>query len=166
MQGAVAGFDYVLSIRAKAVPATPVAETEPNDDGTPSVGNGTGNYQGGDFLASAANGPYSADTVITAALTPAGDEDGFAITNTGTSPVQVNLETFGSTYGTCAANSDTQLRIRDAAGAVLAFDDDGSDAGCSFVPYVIPAGGTVYAHVIEYGDNATIAAYSLYVSFP
>jgi len=52
-------------VRAETLPtATP--ETEPNDDGTPSVGNGMGSFEGNDFSSAAANGPYSADTLITA----------------------------------------------------------------------------------------------------
>jgi hypothetical protein len=31
---------------------------------------------------------------------------------------------------------------------------------------VIPPATTVYAHVIDFGDNTAAAAYSLHVSFP
>jgi len=157
---------YVLAVRAETLPA-PTPETEPNDDGTPSLGNGMRSFEGNDFSSAAANGPYSADTLITGALDPAGDEDVFAIKNTGTSPAEVYLETFNGGFGACADGLDTQIRIRDAAGNVLAFDDDASlGRFCSFLPYVVPAGSTVYAHVIDFGDNTAAPAYSLHVSFP
>jgi hypothetical protein len=157
---------YVLAVRAETLPtATP--ETEPNDDGTPSVGNGMGSFEGNDFSSAAANGPYSGDTLITGALSPAGDEDVFAIQNAGAAPAEVYLETFNGGFGACTDGLDTQIRIRDAAGTVLAFDDDASMGRfCSFLPYVIPAGTTVYAHVIDFGDNTAAPAYALSISFP
>jgi hypothetical protein len=163
---ASATFNYVLAVRGESLPAA-TAETEPNEDGTPSTGNGTSTFEGNDFSAANGNGPFSADTVITAALTPAGDEDVFAIRNPGTAPVEVYLETFNGGFAACTGSVDTQIRIRDASGTVLAFNDDASmSRTCSFLPYIIPAGATVYAHVIDFGDNTAAAAYSLHVSFP
>ncbi len=162
--GAAVPFNYVLSIRSELVPVA-TAETEPNDDGTPLPGNGQGNAQGNDFSSAAANGPYMVDMRISGAITPAGDEDAFAISNPGATPLQVHLETFGGTYAACTG-IDTQIRIRNAAGTVLAFDDDSSTANCSFLAYVIPANTTVYAQVTGWGDNMVIAAYSLLISFP
>ena len=82
-------------------------------------------------------------------------------------PAEVYLETFNGEFGACASNLDTQIRIRDAAGTVLAFDDDAGTARfCSFLAYVVPAGATVYAHVIDFGDNTISPAYSLHISFP
>jgi hypothetical protein len=157
---------YILAVRAETLPA-PTPETEPNDDGTPSIGNGMNTAEGNDFSSAAANGPYSADTLITGALDPAGDEDVFAIQNPGTTPAEVYLETFNGGFGACTGGLDTQLRIRDAAGTVLAFDDDASMGRfCSFLPYIIPPATTVYAHVIDFGDNTAAPAYSLHVSFP
>ena len=98
---------------------------------------------------------------------PTGDEDVFAISNTGADPAEVYLETFNGGFGACTGGLDTQIRIRDASGAVLAFSDDaGMNRFCTFLPYVIPPATTVYAHVIDFGDNTTAAAYSLHVSFP
>jgi hypothetical protein len=159
-------FGYVLAVRAEMLPAdTP--ETEPNDDGTPEIGNGMGSFEGNDFSVANAHGSYSDDTVVTGALTPVGDEDVFAIRNDGSTPAEIYLETFNGGFGACADGLDTQIRIRDVSGAVLAFDDDASTGRfCSFLPYVIPPATTVYAHVIDFGDNTTAAAYSLHISFP
>ena len=159
-------FSYVLAVRRELLPAdTP--ETEPNDDGTPAIGDGMGTFEGNDFSAANANGPYAADTVIAAALNPVGDEDVFAIRNAGATPAEVYLETFNGGFGACTNGLDTQIRIRDAAGTVLAFDDDASTGRfCSFLPYVIPPATTVYAHVMDFGDNTAAAAYSLHISFP
>jgi hypothetical protein len=159
-------FRYVLAVRAVTLP-TGTPETEPNDDGTPEIGNGMGSFEGNDFSTASANGPFSADTVVTGALNPIGDEDVFAIRNTGATPAEVYLETFNGGFGACADGLDTQIRIRDASGAVLAFDDDASTGRfCSFLPYVIPPATTVYAHVIDFGDNTAVTTYSLHISFP
>jgi len=164
--GATSTFGYVLAVRAETIPAA-TAETEPNDDGTPAIGNGLDSFPGNDFEIATAGGPFSADALITGGLMPTGDEDVFAISNTGADPAEVYLETFNGGFGACTAGLDTQIRIRDASGAVLAFGDDaGLSRFCSFLAYVIPAGTTVYAHVIDFGDNTTAAAYSLHVSFP
>jgi len=163
---ATATFAYVLAVRAESLPA-PTAETEPNDDGTPAIGNGMSTFEGNDFTIAAAGGPFGADAVVTGALDPAGDEDVFALANAGTGPTEVYLETFNGGFGACTGGLDTQLRIRDASGNVLAFDDDaGTGRFCSFLAYVIPAGTTVYAHVIDFGDNTAAPAYSLHISFP
>ncbi len=163
---ATATFGYVLSVRTDTLPAATV-ETEPNDDGMPAIGNGLDSFPGNDFSIDTAGGPFSADALITGALMPTGDEDVFAISNTGTDPVEVYFETFNGGFGACTGGLDTQIRIRDASGAVLAFSDDANmNRYCTFLPYVIPAGTTVYAHVIDFGDNTTAAAYSLHVSFP
>ena len=159
-------FRYVLAVRAEILSAGR-PETEPNDDGTPEIGNGMGSFEGNDFSVANSHGSFGADTVITAAFTPVGDEDVFAIRNDGATPAEIYLETFNGGFGACADGLDTQIRIRDVTGVVLAFDDDASNGRfCSFLPYVIPPTTTVYAHVIDFGDNTTAAAYSLHISFP
>ena len=161
---ATSTFPYILAVRAETLPAA-TPEAEPNDDGATATGMST--FEGTDFSAAAANGPYSADTVVAGALDPAGDEDVFAISNAGATPAEVYLETFNGGFGACTSGLDTQLRIRDASGTVLAFDDDaGTGRFCSFLAYVIPIGTTVYAHVIDFGDNTAAAACSLHISFP
>jgi len=159
-------FAYVLGVRFETLTAA-VPETEPNEDGSPSVGNGTSTAEGNDFSIANANGPFTADTVINGAFNPAGDEDVFAIRNDGSSPAEVNLGIHYGGFGVCADNLDTQIRIRDASGTVLAFDDDAGTSGrCSFLSYVIPPATTVYAHVIDSGDDTAQTSYNLHVSFP
>ena len=63
---ATATFAYVLAVRAETLPAA-TPETEPNDDGTPVIGNGMGSFEGNDFAIANADGPFSADAVVTPA---------------------------------------------------------------------------------------------------
>jgi cysteine-rich repeat protein len=148
--------------------AARITEVEPNDDGTPMTG-GTG-IVGNDINATAvananANGAITASTIVSGALNPAGDEDLFAISNPGAAPVTVHIETGAPTIGTCPS-ADTGLRVLDATLAVITTDDDGGPGACSSIATVtIPAGTTYYVQVVEFGDNATIAAYQLYVRF-
>jgi cysteine-rich repeat protein len=137
-------------------------ESEPNEDGTPSTG-GAG-IGGNDYSSATANGPYSGTTRISGALNPAGDEDVFAVTNTGATARSVRFSTFTAVGGTCPS-ADTGLNVRDAAGTVLVSDDDGGDGFCSLTTYSIPPGGTVYVHVTDYGDNGALLSYFLDIVF-
>ena len=75
--------------------------------------------------------------------------------------VTVTFETYGTSVGTCGIN--TVLFLRDADGKVLAMDDDSGVDSCA-ASYVLPAGATVYAHVLDYDDNDTISQYRLVAS--
>ena len=157
-------FDISFTYRAGP---TVISETEPNEDGTPSTG-GSG-IAGNDVDATAitnadANGAITSDTLINAALSPAGDEDVFAIHNTTGAPVTVTIETGNPTAGVCSA--DTGLRLLASDLSVVTTDDDGGPGACSRIVWTIPAGVTYYAHVVEYGDNATIDPYQLTIDFP
>jgi len=150
--------------------ATAVVETEPNDDGMPDTG--AANTTGNDFSSANASGPYSTSTVIVAAISPAGDEDVYALANPGSEDVTVRVDFWrlGATYGVgvpCGSSVDTGLHIRDASGSSLMENDDrnGSSDRCSGLSYTIPAGETVYAHVVEYGDNAAIESYALEITY-
>jgi len=156
-----------------------LTEIEPNEDGTPQTG-GSG-IAGNDFdgaggiavmnadsngAIDVANGP----TAVLAALTPAGDEDVFAITNTSTVPQRVRFDIWNTDVGfgagvACGTSIDTGLNLRDAAGTVLASNDDRNGAAdrCSALSFVILPGQTVYAHVTEFGDNGAIAGYGLQI---
>jgi cysteine-rich repeat protein len=159
-----AGDGCSPTCQIEAVAAT---ETEPNDDGTHATG-GTG-IVGNDIDATAitaanANGAYSVSTIVSGALTPAGDEDLFAVTNPGTTPIMLRAETGAPTIGTCTG--DTGIRVLDGALAEIARDDDGGPGACSLVAsVVIPPGVTYYVQVVEYGDDAAIASYQLYLRF-
>jgi cysteine-rich repeat protein len=127
-------------------------EVEPNDDADVAVDTV-------DFLLANAQGPFTDDVFIGAAITPAGDDDFFAVTNPGTGWAALRVETFGSAGpGTC--NTDTWVEIRTAAETVLFTDDEGGINSCSLVPlYPMAPGETVYVRVIDYQDNGTIASY-------
>jgi hypothetical protein len=74
----------------------------------------------------------------------------------------MHVETGTPTVGVCS--DDTGLRVLDDTLAVVATDDDSGPGNCSSIATVtIPAGTTYYVHVVEYGDNAVIAAYQLYI---
>lgn len=142
------GFDLSACITA-------VDETEPNDDGMVAVGVN-------DFSAANANGPFTSDTLIKAKITPVGDDDVFAVQNTGDSYATLRLETFGiAGPGTCAA-IDTVVEIRNAANALLATDDESGINSCSLITaYPLAPGETLYVRVIDYQDNTVINDYLL-----
>jgi cysteine-rich repeat protein len=145
-----------------------ITETEPNEDGTPSTGGSSIN--GNDFDATAvtnadANGAITVSTLVSAALTPAGDEDVFAVSNTGSADVTVTLETGAPILGLCP-DGDTGIVVREADGTEVDRDDDDGPDACSSLTVTIPAGTTYYVQVVEWGDNDVIAAYELAVTFP
>jgi len=144
-----------------------VSEVEPNEDGTPSVG-GSGT-NGNDFASANAhaNGAFTGSVVVVASVGAAGDEDVFEFTNSSAAAVSVTFDIWNlaPNFGigvSCGTSIDTVLRIRDAAGTSLASNDDRSSSDrCSALTFSLAAGQTVYAHLIEYGDNAAIASYAL-----
>jgi cysteine-rich repeat protein len=148
-----------------------VTEIEPNEDGATATG--ASGITGNDFaIANAnANGAFTTSKRILAAINPSGDEDVFAITNPNAGPVQARFDIWSLAAGkglgvSCGSTIDTGLNIRDAAGAALASNDDRTSSDfCSGLTFTITAGQTVYAHVVERGDNATIASYVLDVGF-
>ncbi len=144
-----------------------VTETEPNDDGMIAPGTGT---DGNDFSSTNANGPFSMTTRIAARLSPVGDEDVFAITNPGSTIAVVKLDVWNIAPGfgvgvACGTSIDTFMHIRDAAGVSLASNDDrnGASDRCSTLTYNLAPGATVYAHVLEYQDDAAVPTYALVV---
>jgi cysteine-rich repeat protein len=146
-------------------------ETEPNDDGA--VSTGGGGTAGNDFSSASANGPFTGSVVISAALSPAGDEDVFAFTNTGSTAVMVRFDVWNLAAGygvgvACGSSIDTGLHVRDASGTSLASNDDRNGASdlCSGLTYSIAAGATVYVQVVEFGDDAEIASYALQATYP
>lgn len=149
-----------------------MAEMEPNEDGTPSTGGSS--TDGNDFGSSYpdANGAITGTTTIVASITPAGDEDVFAISNTSTVAVTVALDVWnlGTGYGIgvpCGTSIDTGMHLRDASGSSLDSNDDrdGANDRCSTLSVVLLPGETRYAHVIEYSDDDTIDAYALQIVY-
>ena len=165
-----------------------VTEVEPNEDGTPSTGGTT--TAGNDFdiggmlavnnataqgliRASAGSVNWLAAISVGPAPGTAGDEDVFAITNDTASPQTLQLDVWnrGTGFGfgvSCGTTSiDTAINVRDAAGVLLASGDDrvATIDYCSRAVINLTAGQTVYAQVVEYGDNAVIPSYGLQVQF-
>ena len=155
---------------------TEINELEPNEDGTPSVSATATGTAGNDFDTGAAsvavmnanaNGVINVagGNTILGAISPAGDEDVFAITNGSTVPQNVRLDIWSRAAGhgvgvPCpgAELFDTVLNIRSATGALLLVNDDRNDAAdrCSGLGFVLNPGQTVYAHVLEYDDNLAL----------
>jgi cysteine-rich repeat protein len=152
-----------------------VAEIEPNEDGTPSTGGAQ--IAGNDFGSAnaIANGAFDAAAgtrLIAAALTPAGDEDVFLLTNTTAQPQVALLDTWngGAGFGlgtACATSIDTGINLRDAGGALVLSNDDRNAAAdrCSSLNAILDPGTQRFAHVVEFGDDAVIASYLLQLRF-
>ena len=151
---------------------TEIVEIEPNEDGTPQPGGHE--FEGNDFaIANAdANGAYTEVVGIYASLDPAGDEDVFKFTNPGPDAQYITFETWNvdpaAMLGVgvpCGSNTiDTIINIRDAAGTLLAQNDDRSSSPherCSVVTYGLLPGQTVYVHVTEWEDSDAITRYAL-----
>lgn len=140
-------------------------ESEPNEDGSPETGGGSA--VGNDFSIDNADGPFNKNTLISAEYNVAGDEDVFAIENTGATTQRVRIQTYNKSqsFGAfCNHEVDTVLHVRDAAGTSLAFNDD-YQGYCSRIVYNIPAGETVYLHSMEYGDDEGGGGYYVDLTF-
>lgn len=134
-----------------------VPESEPNEDGTPEV---SGWFEGNDFSAMHADYSYEIDTIISATLEPAGDEDVFMVTNNGAEMVRVRFDTHDAAVGLGMScwQIDTVLVVRNTQGDVLTFNDDRAYDLCSMVEVDIEPGETIYAHVLDYEDDNPISA--------
>ena len=145
-------------------------EIEPNDDGDPSPGEqGVGNDFDDVAVASAdANGAIVDDAFVFAAIGPDGDEDVFALENTGASPrgVTVRTQTRSCNSDLVDFNVDTVLTVRSADGAVIDENDDIDHPNvCSQVFGVLEPGERVYLHVSSFDDGEEIDAYVVVVDF-
>ncbi len=145
------------------------AETEPNEDGAVSTSSSS---DGNDYTgAITPNGPFSSDVVITGAISPAGDEDMFTLTNPGASPVNVVIETLATATPASGAaltcSADTQVRLRDPVTPEpeAAYDDDDGQGTCSLLYYTLAAGATLNIHLQDFFDDGSISAYHLFVDF-
>ncbi|NUP05869.1 MAG: DUF4215 domain-containing protein [Polyangiaceae bacterium] len=104
------------------------------------------------------------DIVIGGAIPVVGDQDTFRMTVATDSVVRI--ETFGASGSDCSG-MDTNMFITDSTGTAVSSDssiDDGGISTCSAFVRFLPA-GTYYIRVIEYNNDATIAAYRLAVKF-
>lgn len=64
---------------------------------------------------------------------------------------------------TAGAAGDTELALYDGSGRQIAYDDDSGTGYFSRIATSLPA-GTYYARVNEYGNNGTIASYTIQVT--
>jgi cysteine-rich repeat protein len=146
------------------------SEIEPNEDGTPSIG-GTG-ISGNDFATANADakGAITGSTTLIAHLIPAGDEDVFAFENPGSLPVNVRFDVWSSTLGIgvpCGNTTDTGLVIRRATGVSITSNGDrnGIADRCSALDIALAPGEHLYAHFVEYFDDAAIPNYVIQVTY-
>ncbi|MCK6551222.1 DVUA0089 family protein [Myxococcota bacterium] len=144
-------------------------EVEPNDDGATATSTN-------DFSAANANGPFTSSVIIHGAITPAGDDDIYAVTNTDAVNARtafIDVYNAAPGYGldvACGTSIDTFVSVNDATPTVLASNDDrnGSADRCSGLTYSIAAGATVYVRMIRFGDATAIPApgYLLRIELP
>jgi len=124
----------------------PMTETEPNNSIT------------------TANGPYTQDTLISAAISQPDDVDLFAVRNPVAGSIAIEFETHGETVGTCGV--DTFMQVVRSTGEVIASDDDGARAFyCSYAMVSVAAGETVYVAVSS-SIAQPISRYLLHIRFP
>ena len=158
-----------------------VAEREPNEDGTPSSSSA---WLGNDFdvggtLAvnnataqgrhDAALGPRTWIGAIRVGAAPGtvGDEDVYAVTNSGPTPLDVSADVQDAATGIgnpCPDTTDAAVSVRDAAGAMLGYSASSTTGSCVHLAFSVPPGATRYLHVVDWGDNGVIPKYFLVVS--
>jgi cysteine-rich repeat protein len=147
-------------------------EMEPNDDGTPNTG--ALGIVGNDFDTAApdANGEITESTAIVATLDPAGDEDIFKLANHDAVPKRVKLDTWNLASGfgigvPCGPSIDTGIQVKNAAGTVLAENDDliAGTQRCSTLTFGLLPGEVVYVQIMDFDDNEVIPSYALVIDF-
>jgi cysteine-rich repeat protein len=108
--------------------------------------------------------------MIRGSLMPAGDEDIFKFSNTSAQRVGVKFDLWNRTTGVnaaCGNAIDPGLLIKDAAGTRLASNDDrqGVVDRCPGVVITLAPGESVYAQVVDAGDNSVIDSYGLQAAY-
>jgi cysteine-rich repeat protein len=155
-------------------------EVEPNDDGVPAIGGpGIGGNDfdpGGLAVANAtAQGGIDAaggNTVRVASIGVPGDEDVFALTNTTSTAKSVRIDVWSGASGfgpgrACGSSVDLGLTVRNAAGQAQADSNDRNGAAdrCPGITVALLPNRTVYVHIVENGDDATVARYGIEFRF-
>lgn len=154
-----------------------IFETEPNDDLSVEVNSGQPRNRGNDFHPATAQGPFSADVVVSSALSPAGDEDAIEVTNpTGAlmASIVARVLPVDGPLGDCPPDSlDLLLHVLDEGDPGIEGDevivltgDTPTRTACAQVTFGLLPGQTRYLHVHEYGDDTEVPAYLLHVDFP
>jgi hypothetical protein len=109
-------------------------------------------YEPNNTIASA-NGPYSANWLISGAISTTTDIDYFAVNNSSGAAKVVTFETFTGSVGSCSW--DTVLELYNAGGTLLGSDDDSGVGLCSRLNYSIPAATTYYIRVRSFASAYT-----------
>jgi len=138
-------------------------EKEPNDDGDVAVGQD--DYDPTPLALTL----IQTDTLVSASLAPAGDEDMVRVFGSSSdTETSVRIETFGrGGPGTC--DLDTVMELYDRkTGVVVASDDDSGVGSCSSITYAIPAQFPVDAvnvHIGAKGDATPAGLYFVSVTY-
>lgn len=138
-----------------------IDELEPNEDGSPSLGDDFAIFNTIEF------GLIRDPFTIMGGLSPAGDEDVFAIQNPSfVMPTAVTLELWDPAAGVGAPCSaiDPVLAIRDATGFPH-FGDDNTNGTCPRVAFTLAPAQRLYIHITDSGDNSVIPSYAMIVKF-
>lgn len=158
------GNDFANGFCENATTSCNVANAAQNCAGI-GAGTCTAHNSAGSVLATGNFNVSAGTQLIAAALSPAGDEDTYRVVNDTASPVVLTAESFGpGGVGTCVA-VDTEINIRDAAGAELANDDESGVGNCSLEAWALAPGDTRFVHVIDFLDNSTVSRYFLQLRF-
>jgi cysteine-rich repeat protein len=132
----------------------PLPETEPNS------------------VCGSEDGPFNAPVLISGLIKPVADHDYFAFVVPAVADLKI--ETFDMNGpGTCTGmDTIVQLRAPDCT-TILTSDDDAGVGSCSLIDSQNPLNvgarkvppGTYIARVEEYGNNAEIQGYTVYITF-
>jgi cysteine-rich repeat protein len=131
-------------------------ESEPNEDGTPSVADPfESNFFGNDFSVANADGSITEDTLIFASRDPAGDEDVFEISNTRANPTLLFISTGTTSPGRCDEfhNSLLQLLLRHETGDVTAISKRHAGACSRIDRFLLQPGESIFAHTFFLTDE-------------
>src|SRR5438045_6525474 len=90
----------------------------------------------------------SSDSSVRGYVNSLSNEDWYRVTLTAGHTYTFAMDGMGQ-----GAISDTYLRLRDAAGVQLAFDDDSGPITCSLLTFTAAASGTYYLSAVSYGDG-------------
>lgn len=140
----------------------PVDEVEPNEDGSVDV-NGD-DLRGNDFSMASAQGPFTDDVVIRAAINVPGDEDVFHFRNISETSRYVVFRVHDDSVD-LACNFDSVLVLHNESGSERRIVDGNLGYPCSDLVEPLGPGESVYAHVLSFGDDFPEERYHLVVDF-
>lgn len=137
-------------------------ESEPNEDGTPTVSN---TVNGNDFSIVNADGPFTTDAFVFGSIGALGDEDVFKITNPTGATQSMRVEVFSQEgFGFCNG-MDPVLALHNAAGTQISFDDSTGVNFCALLTFTLGPNETVFVRLFDFNDNALVRGYQLLIDF-